>query len=609
MKKMLMLSVLCGIVLGSTTLVGAAAGDIQWTRTYGGSSESGARSVQQTTDGGYIIAGYTYSFGAGSDDFYLVKTDSSGNMEWDHRYGGTNIDQAFSVVQTADEGYIMAGITWSFGEGNTDFYLIKTNEYGGAQWGRTYGGLNGDDAKSVLQTADGGFIVAGYRVIPGFSQYQFYLVRTNDIGDTIWTRTYGWQFRNDQAYSIELTSDGGFIVAGVTDNNNADFYVVKTDSVGDTLWTRTYGGAGIDVARSINQTNDGGYLIGGYTTSYGGGANDVYLIKLNSNGDTIWTGTYGGTDNDYGCSVKETMDGDYIVSGYTSSFGAGLKDAYLLKIHPNGDLNWSRTYGGIYDDYCYSVGQTNDSGFIIAGATDTLGAGGYEFYLVKIEGDQSPPSCCDVNMTPDTSPVIVPPGGSFGLAGNVGNPTADPIQTDVWIGVIYNNIFYQLWLFDNIPLNPGQYLAAHLNQAVPNYAPPGTYTYVAYCGDHNTNKCDSFSFPFTVTGARIDSGADEWTLEGGWNNATVPAEYELVGSYPNPFNASTTIEYQLPYDSNVKLEIFNLRGQKVATLVDANISAGNHQVTWDASQYSSGIYFYRLVVGEKTFAQRMTLLK
>ena len=212
-------------------------------------------------------------------------------------------------------------------------------------------------------------------------------------------------------------------------------------------------------------------------------------------------------------------------------------------------------------------------------------------------------------MTPDTSPVIVPPGGSFGLAGNVGNPTADPIQTDVWIGVIYNNIFYQLWLFDNIPLNPGQYLAAHLNQAVPNYAPPGTYTYVAYCGDHNTNKCDSFSFPFTVTGARIDSGADEWTLEGGWNNATVPAEYELVGSYPNPFNASTTIEYQLPYDSNVKLEIFNLRGQKVATLVDANISAGNHQVTWDASQYSSGIYFYRLVVGEKTFAQRMTLLK
>jgi len=149
-----------------------------------------------------------------------------------------------------------------------------------------------------------------------------------------------------------------------------------------------------------------------------------------------------------------------------------------------------------------------------------------------------------------------------------------------------------------------------MNQSVPNYAPAGTYIYRAYCGDRPTNvKCDSFSFNFTVTGARVDGGADDWTLEGGFNSVDMPTDYALVGCYPNPFNATTTITYALPSAGNVNLDVYNLAGQRVATLVNGYNEAGQHSITWDAANYSSGIYFYKLIAGENVFVKRMTLLK
>ncbi|PJA26423.1 MAG: hypothetical protein CO189_10825 [candidate division Zixibacteria bacterium CG_4_9_14_3_um_filter_46_8] len=217
--------------------------------------------------------------------------------------------------------------------------------------------------------------------------------------------------------------------------------------------------------------------------------------------------------------------------------------------------------------------------------------------------------CGDVNMTPDTYPISVPPGGSFGLTGTIGNPNGSAITTDVWVGVKYLSNFIQLWNFPNIPLNPGQYLNAHLNQAVPSYAPLGTYDYIAYCGDQPT-KCDSAVFQFTVAGARLENGADQWTLNGGWDVASeTPSDYALLGSYPNPFNAVTSIIFEVPTAGKVNLDIYNLMGQKVATLVDSDIEAGQHSISWDAANFSSGIYFYKLSAGDKVFTKRMTLLK
>ncbi|MBD3232653.1 MAG: T9SS type A sorting domain-containing protein [candidate division Zixibacteria bacterium] len=216
----------------------------------------------------------------------------------------------------------------------------------------------------------------------------------------------------------------------------------------------------------------------------------------------------------------------------------------------------------------------------------------------------------DVDMTPDDDPVIVPPGGSFGLTGYIGNPTPDPIITDVWGGVLYQGNFYRQFAFNNISLDPGESMTAHTTQNVPNWAPQGTYGYIAYCGDRPDSKCDSAEFPFTVSGARLADGATKWSIEGGFfGEELIPTEFALDNAYPNPFNATTTISYRLPVASRVNLDIYNVLGQRVTTLVNGNVEAGYHSINWDASQYSSGIYFYKLSVGDKVFTNRMTLLK
>jgi len=234
MKKLLMLSVLCGIILVSTTPVGAAPGDTLWTRTYGGIYDDAAYSVDQTTDGGYICAGWTVSFGG--LDFYLVKTDASGDTQWTRIYDHDGDNEAYSAQQTTDGGYIIAG--WTVG---MNFYLVKTDAGGNTLWTRTYGGSMSDWAYSVQQTTDGGYIIAGFTYSFGAGNSDCYLVKTNADGDTLWTRTYGGSF-NDEAYSVQQTTDGGYIIAGRTGSFGAgysDIYLVKTDAGGDTLWTRT----------------------------------------------------------------------------------------------------------------------------------------------------------------------------------------------------------------------------------------------------------------------------------------------------------------------------------------------------------------------------------
>ncbi len=222
-----------------------------------------------------------------------------------------------------------------------------------------------------------------------------------------------------------------------------------------------------------------------------------------------------------------------------------------------------------------------------------------------------PALCCDVDMETDSYPINVPPGGSFGLTGIIGNPSLEPIITDVWVGVRNGSAFIQLYDFRNIILNAGQYVSAHLVQNVPVSADPGVYGYAAFCGDFDGwSVCDSASFEFTITGAPLARGAMEWTLEGGWGGvAEKPTDYALIANYPNPFNAATTIVYQLPESGDVNLSVYNIAGQRVETLVSGLMETGNHRANWDASNYSSGIYFYKLTAGEKVFTRRMTLLK
>jgi len=359
-----------------------------WEKTYGESNNDIGYSVQETSDGGFVIAGVTYD---GSSGIYvwLIKTDSLGYALWARTYGEGSMDYGWSVKQTRDDGYIIAGQTASFGMGSDDVYLIRTNAQGDILWEKTYGGTSSDHGYSVQETADGGYIVAGETYSFGAGNLDVYLIKTDENGDTLWTKTFGGE-GFDRGYSVQETRDGGYIITGSIRSfgtEYSDVWLIKTDENGDALWTKAYGGSNYDKGHSVEQTSDGGYIIAGKTYSLGAGNSDVYLIKTDSLGHTKWTKTYGGTGEDIGYAVQETSDGGYIVAGVTSSFGEGLADVYLIKTDIDGDVVWIETYGGEYEEEGRSVQQTSDGGYIIAGSTFSFGSGNHDVYLIKTASD------------------------------------------------------------------------------------------------------------------------------------------------------------------------------------------------------------------------------
>jgi hypothetical protein len=254
----------------------------EWDETYGGADDERAYSIIETIDGGYAIIGSTNSFTTGHQNMWLVKADSAGKSQWSQSYGGTNQDVGVSLVQTSSGGYILGGWTDSFGAGGYDFWLVKTDSSGNVLWNQTYGGENNDRAESVVQTGDGGYAMVGRTSSFGVGIDDFWLVKTDSSGNVLWNQTYGGA-GIDWAQSVVQTGDGGYAMVGRTSSFGVgidDFWLVKTDSSGNVLWNQTYGGAGIDWAQSVVQTGDGGYALGGWTDSFGAGGYDFWLVKM-----------------------------------------------------------------------------------------------------------------------------------------------------------------------------------------------------------------------------------------------------------------------------------------------------------------------------------------
>jgi hypothetical protein len=369
----------------------AQAPDTAGAKTYGGSLNDIGSSVQQTSDGGYIVVGYTLSYGSGNSDVILIKTDTIGDTLWMKTYGGGGYEGGESVWQTTDGGYIVAGYADTSGMGFYDVYLIKTDTIGDTLWTRIYDwGLN-DMGCSVQQTTDDGYIVAGYTDSYD-AMGDIYLFKTDTIGHILWTEIYGGDDL-DAGFSVRQTTDGGYIVTGYTQpgmGEYTDIYLLKTDSVGDSLWAKTYGGTaeGDNQGKSVRQTTDGGYIVAGNTRS-SVTSDDIYLIKTDSLGDSLWAKTYGGSEADRGASVQQTTDGGYIVAGSTRSYGQGGFGIYLVKTDSIGDTLWTSTYGGSSEEEGLSVQQTSDGGYIVAGYTLSYGAGNADVYLIKIKSEEA----------------------------------------------------------------------------------------------------------------------------------------------------------------------------------------------------------------------------
>ncbi len=377
------------LMLGISVLTFAEPPDSLWSQTFGTSDWEECWSVQQTTDSGYILGGYTQSYGAGDKDFWLVKTDANGTEEWNNTFGGSASDFCYSVQQTTDGGYILGGYTNSYGAGSADFWLVKTNANGDSVWSRTFGGTTQEWCHSIQQTSDGGYVLAGFTESYGAGGRDFWLVKTDANGDSLWSRTFGG-ISYEICYSLQQTADGGYILGGSTSTfgaGNGDFWLVKTDANGDSLWSRTYGGSSTDIGYSVHQTTDGGYIFGGYTGSFGSGNDDFWLVKTDANGDSVWSRTFGGSEADQCHSLQQTADGGYVLGGYTESFGAGVLDFWLVRTNANGDSLWSRTFGGYSYDRGVSVRQTTDTGYIFGGYTQSFGASARDFWMVKTGPD------------------------------------------------------------------------------------------------------------------------------------------------------------------------------------------------------------------------------
>jgi len=372
--------------------------EILWDKTFGGINMDYGVDIKQTKDNGYIITGSTYSFGSDLSDAWLIKTDSYGNEEWnktyDKKYEIDTDEMAFSVQQTNDDGYIIAGDVSPYWEGYFDLFLVKTDNTGDEQWQKVYGGSDVERANEIIKCIDDGYIIAGMECSSGDS-CDAWLFKIDDDGEELWNKTYGGD--NLESFrSLKQTTDGGYILTGVTYSYGrgwGNIWLVKTDSNGNELWNKTFGTGAAHDGKYVQQTTDGGYIILGDTGSLASVDNNAWLIKTDSYGNEEWNKTYDRNNGyDHCDSVQETNDGGYILIGDTCSLEENTCDIWLFKTNEYGDKIWEMTLGRDNIEWGQSVQQTSDGGYILIGtirSNDTYGLD-RDTWLIKIASEDTP---------------------------------------------------------------------------------------------------------------------------------------------------------------------------------------------------------------------------
>lgn len=435
---------------------------IQWQKCLGGSGSDVAYSIQQTPDSGFIIAGYTESNDSditiyhGNRDYWIVKLNSTSGIEWQKSLGGTSMDMPSNILPTSDGGFIIGGyslsndIDVSGNHGQEDFWIVKTNATGIIEWQKSFGGSNVERAYSIKQTSTGGYIVGGSANSTdgditfhhgGISvQHDFWIVNLDSLGNIIWQKCLGGS-NADVAKDLQETADGGFIVAGQTNSLDgdvtghhgtttyADCWIVKLNINGDIQWQKSLGGSLDEFSNSIHQTSDGGFIIAGDSKSSDGDVsfhwgsfveNDFWIVKTDSSGAIIWEKTFGGTGIDMVNSISQTSDGGYVVTGYTSSNDGDLTglhglsfdyDYWIIKLNDSGVIQWQKVIGGTGNDVARCIQQTNDDGYIVAGSSSSMNGdvsgnnGSGDFWIVKLSPVVGVPelgnSVREINISPN----------------------------------------------------------------------------------------------------------------------------------------------------------------------------------------------------------------
>lgn len=375
----------------------APTGQSTFARTWGGTADECAYkcAIAPTSDGGFVTTGETNSYGVGGIDYFIAKYDSAGGLEWNKVVGGSTSDYSQYVIQTSDGGYAVTGLSDSYpAGGGYDIFLSKFDSSGNLSWSKTWGGSADDYGQSLIQTSDGSYVVASITSSYGAGGWDMLLTKLDSSGNMIWNKTWGGP-GTDESMEINKDASGNYIVAGWTDGYGAGLYdavLLKYDPNGNLIWQRTWGGSSYDVGESVVATADGGYAMTGYT-SLGAGGYDLFLAKYDSAGTLMWNRTLGAAGTDDGRQVVQAADGSYIITGYTSSYGAGGNDLLLAKYDSSGNFVWARTMGGSSDEDSRGLAMTTDGGYVAAAYTKSFGAGGNDILIAKFDSAGSIVGC------------------------------------------------------------------------------------------------------------------------------------------------------------------------------------------------------------------------
>ncbi len=407
------------IIIIKMLLITQAKAQNEWAYTYGSNNNEKPYCAIQSNNGDYIAAGLTNSFGSGGYDYWIIRVNNTGNILWQQSFGTSQADIAYKVYETVDGSIILAGETSIINPPENDILVVKTNSVGVPQWQRIYRSGFASNFGDIKETLDNGYIIAANTLANASSSNGIWIIKLNNNGNVAWNNIYKSEY-NDYAHSIQQTSDTGYIVAGDISylynwTGVTDMWVIKLTSAGGVSWQRSYGWTisetSYEHAYSIQQTTDAGYIVAGSTESYGAGNTDMWVLKLNSSGNVTWQRTYGGIMNDVAYSIQQTSDGGYILAGYTESVEINNRDAIIIKLDSSGNIVWQKRYGGPYFDEAQSIKQTNDGGFIIAIDTYSYGSGFNDFLLLKTNANgEIDPTCTlikSANLTTST-PILTP---------------------------------------------------------------------------------------------------------------------------------------------------------------------------------------------------------
>jgi hypothetical protein len=610
-------------------IIYSQAPQLQWSKTFGGSEDEYAFDILVCNDG-YLIAGHTKSYGQGNDhyDIYLVRTDLDGNILWTNTYGGSNDDQVASCKQTHDGGYILAGVTQSWGQGGSDAFILRVDSNGDSLWSKYYGGETWDQFYCGIPTVQQGYVFSGYSSVYMMGD-QVYMVETDSDGDTNWTYRVGGDHQDYGIYVLQK-EDMSYITVGHTwsEGDESQVYLVKTDEDGNWTWTKAFGGPMEEYARWIDVTDDPGYIIVGSTQSYGHGSSDFWLVNTNNEGTPMDNYTFGGSESETANGASRDIDGGILMAGDTWSFGVEAPDVFLVKATEDGDSIWAMTWGNQDWQYAYTIKPALDGGYIVVGRNYSVTTGDNDILVLKY-GPQ--PMYNYVFQERHSLNKPIQSNGTILDTMTVNLPPNSIIKgVVIYLDTLYHQQTFALmgslhhlddhWMLFNRPKGKGpNFLHTVLHPAAEISIQAGKAPYTGIyrpmnipMGSGIIGAENEWILSIADLGSGLEGSLEAWSIQVFYEGSAGVEEHVVdpgtkLEVFPNPCSDATTLRIRMIEKQEATCKLYSTDGRKIKELFQGFMLPGSHKIEVKVSDLPPGIYFIRLVSGEDVMTQKIVV--